>query len=95
MAVASITVNYTFIAIAGVSTAIASYAGTFLMNKIPVTIFKPILFFLIAALTIYTIFKNSKFWSMCSIIIMCNNWKSKTKSMHYTKSNCIWMNKYF
>ncbi len=54
----TITVNYTFIAIAGVSTAIASYAGTFLMNKIPVTIFKPILFFLIAALTIYTIFKK-------------------------------------
>jgi uncharacterized protein len=54
----SIKVNYTFIAIAGVTTAIASYSGTFLMHKIPVHIFKPVLFFLIAALTIYTIFKK-------------------------------------
>jgi uncharacterized protein len=54
----SIKVNYTFIAIAGITTAIASYSGTFLMHKIPVHIFKPVLFFLIAALTIYTIFKK-------------------------------------
>ncbi|MBP6432887.1 MAG: TSUP family transporter [Ferruginibacter sp.] len=54
----SIKVNYTLIAIAGIATAIASYAGTFLMHKIPVDIFKPVLFFLIAALTIYTIFKK-------------------------------------
>lgn len=54
----NIKVNYTFIVIAGVTTAIASYTGTFLMHKIPVHIFKPVLFFLIAALTIYTIFKK-------------------------------------
>jgi uncharacterized membrane protein YfcA len=54
----SIKVNYTFIAIAGITTAIASYSGTFLMHKIPMHIFKPVLFFLIAALTIYTIFKK-------------------------------------
>jgi uncharacterized protein len=54
----TIKVNYTYIAIAGITTAITSYTGTFLMHKIPVHIFKPILFFLIATLTIYTIIKK-------------------------------------
>jgi uncharacterized protein len=50
--------NRTLIAIAGITVAAASYGGTFLMHKIPVQIFKPILFFLVVALTIYTIFKK-------------------------------------
>jgi uncharacterized protein len=54
----NVKVNYHYIFIAGVLTAIASYSGTFLMHKIPIHIFKPVLFVLIVLLTVYTFFKK-------------------------------------
>ncbi|MBL0144674.1 MAG: TSUP family transporter [Chitinophagaceae bacterium] len=54
----SIKINYRYIAIAGILTAITSYAGTFLMHKIPLNIFKPVLFVLIVILTLYTFLKK-------------------------------------
>jgi uncharacterized protein len=54
----SIKVNYRFILIAGVLSAIASYSGTYLMHEIPLHVFKPVLFVLITLLTLYTFFKK-------------------------------------
>jgi uncharacterized protein len=53
-----IKINWQYIFVAGVTIAVASYCGVFLMHKIPKSTFKIILFFIIAALTIYTIFKK-------------------------------------
>jgi uncharacterized protein len=54
----TVKVNYRYILIAGTLTAIASYSGTYLMHKIPLQIFKPVLFVLIVLLTLYTFFKK-------------------------------------
>ncbi len=51
-------VNYRFILLAGVLTAIASYSGTYIMHEIPLKVFKLNLFFLIALLTLYTFLKK-------------------------------------
>ncbi|MEQ1554485.1 MAG: TSUP family transporter [Ferruginibacter sp.] len=51
----TVKVNYKYIFIAGLLTAIASYAGTYLMKSIPLYIFKRILFVL---LTLYTFLKK-------------------------------------
>jgi hypothetical protein len=54
-----IRINYTFIAIAGILSGIASYLGTFVMKAIPNETFKTILFIIIGLLTIYTILRKS------------------------------------
>jgi uncharacterized protein len=54
----TVKVNYKYILIAGVFTAFASYGGTYLMHEIPLRVFKPVLFFLILLLTLYTFFKK-------------------------------------
>jgi uncharacterized protein len=53
-----IKVNLTYILVAGTTIAVSSYYGVHLMHKIPKNTFKIILFFIIALLTIYTIFKK-------------------------------------
>ena len=54
----NVKVHVKYIFVAGVFVAAASYSGTFLISKIPVHIFKPLLFVIILILTIYTFLKK-------------------------------------
>ncbi len=54
----SVTINIKYVFAAGILAAIASFGGTFVMQRIPKDDFKILLFFIILALTIYSIFKK-------------------------------------
>lgn len=51
-------INGLYVFAGGITTAVAAYLGTMIMHKIPTEIFKPILFVIIAILTIYTFLKK-------------------------------------
>ena len=56
--VRSIGIDTTLVLVAGISAAMSSFGGTFVMNLIEPHVFKPILLLVISALTIYSFFKK-------------------------------------